>query len=99
MYFAQSPACVLRSIVPAPVNAPKNSVLASPATGAARTIVGVPTLPRNERTAFGPRASPVDEMIVLPGTTGVFVVGHLGAVCSAWTSVNARAFASARSGW
>ena len=45
----------------APVNAPKNSVPVSTAIGAARTIVGVPTLPSSASTAFGPRVSAVVE--------------------------------------
>ena len=59
MYLSQGPACVSRSIAVAPVNAPKYRVPVSTTTGAARTIVGVPTLPITAVTAFGPASRAV----------------------------------------
>src|ERR1041384_3560790 len=102
MYFAQSPAVVSRRIFPAPVKAPKYTVPVSTATGAARTIVGVPTFPRKASTALGPRAIAVVEIgVVLPWPSGSGVVdeGHFaGVVSETCTSVNARAAISAVGG-
>jgi len=88
-----------RSSVDEPVNAPKNIVLVSTATGAARTIVGVPTLPRMASTAFSPRVSAVIDTGVEPPIADA-VDGQLGtALLDTWTSMSARVAASARSGW
>jgi len=71
----------------------------STAIGAARTIVGVPTLPSSASTALGPR----DRAVVDTGV--LFAIdaeldGQRGAmfaiVCA---SVSSRAFVSARFGW
>src|SRR5262245_54921141 len=101
MYLTQLPHVVSRSIVFAPVNAPKYSVLVSTAIGAARTIVGVPTLPISASTAFAPRDRPVvDTAVVLPWPSGSGVVddGQLGDVSRTCTSVSVRAFCSAMTG-
>src|SRR6476661_1922999 len=97
MYFAQSPHEVSRSTVPAPVNGPKNTVPVSTTTGAARTIVGVPTLPIIASTALGPRMRRVSE---IAGATGGFiVVGQCGdSPVITWASTSARAAASAVAG-
>ena len=74
-----------RRIVVAPVNAPKKIVPVSSDTGAARTIVGVPTLPRNAITASCPRSSAVADTPGVPGRWASFVVGQRGGFCVACT--------------
>src|SRR6185312_10174947 len=98
MYFEQGPAVVSRRIVVAPVKAPKKMVPVSSETGAARTIVGVPTFPRKARTAPCPRVMPVAETPGMPETAGSLVVGHFGADGSASTATRLRAACSARVG-
>src|SRR5258707_1289750 len=97
MYFAHSPHLVSRRIVAAPVNAPKNTVLVSTATGAARSIVGVPTLPSIASTPFAPRFMPVVDTGMLPAIDAL-VDGQIGDVHSTLASTSARAFCSARFG-
>src|SRR3569623_3006944 len=97
MYLLQSAQVVSRSTVVAPVNAPKYSVPVSTAIGAARSIVGVPTLPSIARTALGPRSSADVETAVLPAI-GIALDGQRGDAVIVCASVNARAFASARLG-
>ena len=68
------------------------------ATGAARTMVGVPTLPRNASTAFGPRSSPVCDTGAWPETAEMAVVGQRAGVPITCASTSARAACSANSG-
>ena len=79
MYLEQGPAALSRSIFAEPVNAPKKSVFVSTASGAVRTIVGVPMLPRSANTPSGPRVSAVCANAAWPATGGFAVVGHFGA--------------------
>ena len=72
------PALSSRSSVFAPVNAPKYMLPVSIVTGAARTIVGVPTGPTIASTAFGPRTSAVIDTGDCPTTAGVAVDGQRG---------------------
>src|SRR5689334_4097246 len=98
MYFEQGPAALSRRIDAAPVNAPKKMVPLSIATGAARCIVGVPTLPSSASTALEPRAIAVVDTGVCPGA-GFVVDGHFGAsLVETCASTSVRAACSARSG-
>ena len=98
MNLPHSPALVSRSMLVAPVNAPKNSVCVSTAMGAERAIVGVPTLPRIASTALGPRSRRVVDAAGSVATGGIVVVGHRGASFVVFTSVSSRTLRSATSG-
>src|SRR4051794_32519012 len=98
MYLLQSAQVVSRRTVDAPVNAPKNTVPVSTAIGAARTIVGVPTLPSIASTAFGPRCSAVVDTGALPA-----IIADDDGQRGCWSertcaSVSSRALVSARLG-
>src|SRR5512141_2469956 len=97
MYLLHAAHVVSRSTVVAPVKAPKNTVPVSTAIGAARSIVGVPTLPSSASTAFGPRCIAVSETGELPAIIAL-LDGQRGVDCIDCASVSARAFVSARFG-